>query len=88
MIAFSIKCFALGESFALFEVHFSDGQTDQLSFKPAPTTAGSVLDERQEQLQHQKQPNRFAGVDRVTPYQGCWLTADDCRRPAAPDHYH
>src|ERR1039457_4448917 len=44
-------------------------QTDQSSLKPAPTAAGSVLERRQKQRQRQKLPHRFAGVDRVTPYQ-------------------
>ena len=44
-------------------------QTDQSSLKPAPTAARSVLDKRQMQRQRQKQPHKFAGVDRVTPYQ-------------------
>src|ERR1035437_3008341 len=45
-------------------------QTDQSSLKPAPAAAGPVLDKRQKQRQKQKQPHRFAGIDRVTPYQG------------------
>jgi len=44
-------------------------QTDQSSLKPVPTAAGSVLERRQKQRQQQKQPHRFAEVDRVTPYQ-------------------
>jgi len=44
-------------------------QTDQSSLKPVPTAAGSVLERRQKQRQQQKQTHRFAGVDRVTPYQ-------------------
>ena len=45
-------------------------QTDQSSLKPAPTAAGSALDKRPKQRQQQKQPHRFAGIDRVAPYQG------------------
>jgi hypothetical protein len=44
-------------------------QTDQSSFKLAPTVAGPVLDKRQKQRQQQKQPHNLAGIDRVTPYQ-------------------
>jgi hypothetical protein len=44
-------------------------QTDQSSLKPAPAAAGPVLDQRQKQPQQQKQPHRYADVDRVTPYQ-------------------
>ena len=47
-------------------------QTDRSSLKSAPTAARPVLGKRpmQRQRQKQKQPHSFAGVDRVTPYQG------------------
>jgi hypothetical protein len=41
-------------------------QTDQSSLKSAPAAARPVLEK---QLQRQKQPHRFRGVDTVTPYQ-------------------
>jgi hypothetical protein len=44
-------------------------QTDQSSLKTAPAAAGPVFEQRQKQPQQQKQPHRFAGIDRVTPYQ-------------------
>jgi hypothetical protein len=52
-----------------YAVSTREYQTDQSSLKPAPAAAGPVLDKRQKQRQKQKQPHRFAGIDRVTPYQ-------------------
>src|SRR5208283_354399 len=52
-----------------YAVSTREYQTDQSSLKPAPTAARPVLERQQKQRQRQKQPHRFAGVDRVTPYQ-------------------
>src|SRR5476651_2363974 len=56
-----------------YAVSTREYQTDQSSLKSAPTAARPVL-EKQRQLQRQKQPHGFAGVDRVTPYQVCCET--------------
>src|SRR5271154_3315292 len=52
-----------------YAVSTREYQTDQSSLKTAPTAAGPVLEIRQKQQQRQKQPHRYADVDRVTPYQ-------------------
>jgi len=44
-------------------------QTDQSSLKTAPTATGPAFEKRQMQQQRQKQPQRCADIDRVTPYQ-------------------
>src|ERR1700692_3080537 len=54
-----------------YAVSTREYQTDQSSLKTASTAAGPALGKRQKQRQRQKQPHRFAGVDRVTPYQVC-----------------
>ena len=68
-----------------YAVSTREYQTDQSSLKSVLAAAGPVLDKRQKQRQRQKQPHRFAGVDRVTPYQGihfiCGRTR--CSRPRA-----
>src|SRR5208283_3436521 len=64
---FSQRQLPTGQDYA---VSTREYQTDQSSLKPAPTAARPVLERQQKQRQRQKQPHRFAGVDRVTPYQG------------------
>src|SRR6266700_2498368 len=46
-----------------YAVSTREYQTDQSSLKHASTAACPVLEKQQ------KQPHRFAGMDRVTPYQ-------------------
>src|ERR1017187_3296343 len=58
-------------------------QTDQSSLKPAPTAAGSVLDKREIQPQRQKQPHKFAGVDRSLHIRSHCSTSSD-RQTRAP----
>ncbi len=53
-----------------YAVSTREYQTDRSSLKSAPTAARPVLGKRPMQRQRQKQPHSFAGVDRVTPYQG------------------
>src|ERR1017187_6911721 len=53
-----------------YAVSTREYQTDQSSLKPAPAAAGPVLEQLQKQRQQQKPPQRCAGIDRVTPYQG------------------
>ncbi len=53
-----------------YAVSTREYQIDQSSLKPAPTAAGPVLDKYPKQRQQQKQPRSYAGIDRVTPYQG------------------
>src|ERR1035437_10527521 len=62
-----------------YAVSTREYQTDQSSLKPAPAAAGPVLDKRQKQ--EQKQPQRFAGINRVTPYQGTSAQASDFDAP-------
>src|SRR5271163_1938874 len=52
-----------------YAVSTREYQTDQSSLKHASTAACPVLEKQKEQPQRQKQPHRFAGMDRVTPYQ-------------------
>ena len=52
-----------------YAVSTREYQTDQSSLKHASTAAGPVLEKQQKQPRRQKQPHRFAGMDRVTPYQ-------------------
>src|SRR5271166_5642790 len=52
-----------------YAVSTREYQTDQSSLKHASTAACPVLEKQQKQPQRQKQPHRFAGMDRVTPYQ-------------------
>jgi hypothetical protein len=52
-----------------YAVSTREYQTDQSSLKPAPAAAGPALEKRQKQQQRQKRTHRFAGIDRVTPYQ-------------------
>jgi hypothetical protein len=52
-----------------YAVSTREYQTDQSSPKPASAVASPVLEKRKKQRQRQKQPHRFAGIDRVTPYQ-------------------
>jgi hypothetical protein len=51
-----------------YAVSTREYQTDQSSLKHASTAACPVLEKQQKQPQR-KQPHRFAGMDRVTPYQ-------------------
>src|ERR1700755_150885 len=53
-----------------YAVSTREYQTDQSSLKHASTAACPVLEKQQKQPQRQKtQTHRFAGMDRVTPYQ-------------------
>ena len=52
-----------------YAVSTREYQTDQSSLKHASTAACPALEKQQKQPQRQKQPHRFAGMDRVTPYQ-------------------
>src|SRR6516162_10318870 len=62
-------------------------QTDQSSLITAQAAAGSVLVERQEQMQ--KQPHRIRGVDTVTPYQGnALIQVRECIGDFSPTGWH
>src|SRR5271165_870579 len=52
-----------------YAVSTREYQTDQSSLKHASTAACPVLEKQQKQPQRQKKHHRFAGMDRVTPYQ-------------------
>jgi hypothetical protein len=52
-----------------YAVSTREYQTDQSSLKHASTAACPALEKQQKQPQRQKQPHRFAGMDRGTPYQ-------------------
>jgi len=66
-----------------YAVSTREYQTDQSSLKPAPAAAGPVFEQRKKQRQQQNQPHRFAGFDRVTPYQGTSEQVADSK-PAFP----
>src|SRR5271157_3213894 len=68
-----------------YAVSTREYQTDQSSLKTAPTAAGPVLEIRQKQQQRQKQPHRYADVDRVTPYQSRISTTVPIGRDASLD---
>jgi hypothetical protein len=52
-----------------YAVSTREYQTDQSSLLPAPAAAGPALEKRQKKKQRQKRTHRFAGIDRITPYQ-------------------
>src|SRR5664279_1547256 len=52
-----------------YAVSTREYQTDQSSLKHVPTAAGPVLEKNKSNYNDKKQTHRFAGMDRVTPYQ-------------------
>ena len=67
-----------------YAVSTREYQTDQSSLKTAPAAAGPAFEQQQKQQQKQKQPHRWAGIDRVTPYQSILAFVIDSRAPSIP----
>jgi hypothetical protein len=55
-----------------YAVSTREYQTDQSSPKTAPAVASPVFGKRQNKRQRQKQPHRFAGIDRSLHIRRVW----------------